>query len=157
VAVLTVDEPHPERFPETVYTVVLVGFIVILAEVAPVFQVYVVTPDADNVADEPAHIEVELTVITGELATIILAVAVLTQPPADVPVTVYEVLDVGLAVKLAVVAPVFQVYVLAPVALNVAVEPAQIVVELTAVVGKELTVTLTILVLLQPEVVPVTV
>jgi hypothetical protein len=52
---------------------------------------------------------------------------------------------------------VFQVYVLAPEADNVPVEPAQIVVLLTATLGKAFTVTLTTLVFVQPLDVPDTV
>ena len=51
----------------------------------------------------------------------------------------------------------FQVYVLAPFAINVAVEPAHIVEEFTITVGKGVTETFAIAVFVQPNVVPVTV
>jgi len=52
---------------------------------------------------------------------------------------------------------VFQVYVVAPVAVKVAVLPAQIVAVLTLIVGKEFTVTVTVFVEEHPTDVPVTV
>ena len=65
--------------------------------------------------------------------------------------------DTGLAVKLAVVAPVFQAYELAPLAVIVAVAPAQIVADVDATLGRALTVTLNVRVFEQPNVfVPVT-
>jgi hypothetical protein len=94
----------------------------------------------------------------GAEPTLIVAVAVLIQPAAEAPVTVYTVLEDGLAVKLAVVAPVFQVYVLAPLAVIVPVEPAQIVADVDATFGRLFTITLNVLVFVQPKVfVPVTV
>jgi hypothetical protein len=63
----------------------------------------------------------------------------------------------GLTVILLVVAPVLQVYVLAPVALKTVEVPEQMVGLLTATVGFEITVTVTVLLELQPLVVPLTV
>jgi hypothetical protein len=80
----------------------VIGFVL-----APVLHEYVVAPDAVRVAELPMHIEGELTVITGNGLTV-------TVPTVDaehsdvVPVTVYEVVVVGLTVIEAVVAPVFQ-------------------------------------------------
>ena len=68
------------------------------------------------------------------------------------------VFDVGLATKLAPVAPVFHVKVNAPLAVNVPVEPAQIVADVATTVGNAFTVTLPTAVFLHPVVaVPVTV
>jgi hypothetical protein len=51
----------------------------------------------------------------------------------------------------------FHVYVVAPVAVNVAVVPEQIVGEFTATVGSAVTVTVAVAVLEQPFAVPVTI
>ena len=74
-----------------------------------------------------------------------------------VAVTVYVVVDDGLSENDELVEPVFQVYVLAPFAINVVVEPAHIVEEFTVIVGKGVTETFAIAVFVQPNVVPVTV
>jgi hypothetical protein len=55
-----------------------------------------------------------------------VAVFTLVQPPV-VPVTVYTVVPVGETVTFAAVAPVFHEYVVAPLAVIVAVAPEQIV------------------------------
>ena len=115
------------------------------------------TPLADNIAEEPAHTDAELTVMTGALVTVTPVVFDLTQPAAEVPVTVYVVLETGDTDKLEPVAPVFHVYVEAPEAVKLAVEPEQIVAELTLTEGNALTVTLATTVLAQPAaLVPVT-
>jgi hypothetical protein len=67
------------------------------------------------------------------------------------------VATVGVTVIEEVVEPVFQEYVLAPVAVKVATEPIQIVLEEAATVGVAFTITLKVLVLVHPAVVPVTV
>ena len=51
------------------------------------------------------------------------------------PLTVYTVVPVGLTAIADVLAPVFHVYELTPLADKVAVEPAQIVEELTVIIG----------------------
>ena len=73
-------------------------------DVAPALQVYVVAPPAVNVVATPAQIVGELTVTTKAAETVTVATAVLVQPAAEVPVTVYEVVAPGDAV--AVVTPV---------------------------------------------------
>ena len=88
VVVPTTVVAHPARLPLTVYVVVDAGFTVREDPPAPVFQVYVLTPDAVSVADVPAHTVAAFTVMTGAVPTVTLAVAVLTQPAEDVPVTV---------------------------------------------------------------------
>ena len=55
------------------------------------------------------------------------------------------------------VAPALQVYVVAPVAVKVAVSPTQIVGELTVTTGRRFTVTVATAVPIQPSVIPVTV
>lgn len=99
--------------------------------------------------------------ITGFGFTVTVAVAVEEQPPV-VPVTVYVVVVGGLAVTVApVVAERFvagdHVYEVAPVAVNVAEAPAQIVSEFTATTGFAPTVTVAVAVPEQVPVVPVTV
>ena len=72
----------------------------------------------------------------------------------------YVVVELGVTVMLAVLPPVFQLYVFAPLAVNTDVAPLHIVDELAVAVtvGKEFTVTLTVAVPVHPAVlVPVTV
>jgi hypothetical protein len=117
--------------------VVLVGLAVTALPVValnpvPGLHVYVLAPLAVKDVDEPEQIVCEATVKVGVGLTVIVAVAVLVHPEADVPVTVYAVVTVGLAVTaLPVVAlnPVegLHVYVLAPLAVNEVDEPLQIV------------------------------
>ena len=76
--------------------------------------------------------------------------------PLAVPVTVKFVLDVGDTINGLVVEPVFQRYVVAPLAVNVAVCPLQIVGELTITVGNGFTVTIPLFVTLHPANVYVT-
>ena len=141
VAVLT--QPAAD-VPVTVYVVLTDGDTAALAPVAPVFQVYVLAPEATKV-----------TVGSGVTDTIETAVLV---HPLVVPVTVKFVFVVGDTFNGFNNDPVFQVYVLAPEATKVPDDPAQIVVLLTAMLGNALTVTLTVLVFVQPAVlVPVTV
>ena len=64
-----------------------------------------------------------------------VATAVLEQPWASVPVTVYEVVEVGLTLIGLVVSPVDHEYDVPPEAVKVAVAPEQIVGELTVIVG----------------------
>jgi hypothetical protein len=97
-------------------------------------------------------------VIVAAGLTVTVATAVPVQPAAFVPVTVYEVVLVGLTEIGLVVAPVFQEYVEAPEAVNVAVAPLQIVGELTVIVAGGLTVTVATAVPVHPAAsVPVTV
>lgn len=64
-------------------------------------QVYVDAPLAVNVtAGDPIHIAADGTVTTGNGLTVTIEVVVLTQPAALVPVMVYVVVAVGLAVTL---------------------------------------------------------
>lgn len=71
-------------------------------DVAPALQVYVVPPLAVNVVAIPAQIVGELTVINNTGETVTVATAVLEQPAAEVPVTVYEVVEVGVAVTVVI-------------------------------------------------------
>lgn len=129
-------------------------------DVAPALHVYVVAPPAVNVAVAPAQIVGEVTVTVGNGFTVTNATAVLLQP-ADVPVTVYEVVTDGDADAVftpVVEAPALQVYVAAPPAVNVATCPLHIVGEFTVTINAEATVTVATAVLVQPDAdVPVTV
>lgn len=64
--------------------------------------------------------------------------------PFVVPVTVYIVFTVGATIIALVVEPVFQEYVLAPLAVNVAELPEQIVELFTVTFGVVLTVTVAV-------------
>jgi hypothetical protein len=126
-------------------------------------QVYVVAPLAVSVVLVPSHIVAGGTLITGLGFTVTTTVIVLVQPAADVPVTVYVVVVAGLAVTDVPVVPLSpvpgsQVYVDAPVGVNVADVPSHIVAAGTVTTGIGLTVTITVEVLVQPAAdVPVTV
>ena len=98
----------------------------------PGCQVYVDAPPAVNVAVLPIQIAVGLdAAVTVGLSTVKLKVAVFEQPLLLTPVTVYMVVEVGVTVtKDPVCAPGFQVYEFEPLAVNEAVEPKQINVEL---------------------------
>jgi hypothetical protein len=54
----------------------------------PLLQEYVAAPDAVSVADCPAHIEVEFTVIVGVGFIVTVATAVPEHPAVLFPVTV---------------------------------------------------------------------
>ena len=92
--------------PVTEYCVLVAGVTVIVELVAPVLQVYVLAPLTDKEADCPGHMVLLETITGGPAPTITVVVAVLVQP-ADVPVTVYCVVTVGLTEMEAVVALVF--------------------------------------------------
>ena len=66
-------------------------------------------PDAVSVADCPEQIAAELTVTVGLALMLTEATAVLEQPEADEPITVYDVLLVGDTTIGLVVAPVLHV------------------------------------------------
>jgi len=89
-----------------------------------------------------------------------LTVAVPVHPAVVVPVTEYVVVELGVTVMLAVLPPVFQLYVFAPLAVNTEVAPLHIAAGLADAVtdGNGFTVTLTVAVPVHPAVVvPVTV
>jgi hypothetical protein len=145
-----------------VYVVLLVGATVILAVLPPVLQLYVLPPLAVNTEVPPTHIDDgdAVILIVGVEFTVTVTVAVLLHPTPLDPVTVYVVLLVGATVILAVLPPVLQLYVLAPLAVNTDVPPTHIDVgdAVTLIVGVEFTVTVTVAVLLHPTpLVPVTV
>jgi hypothetical protein len=112
----------------------------------------------------PAQVVGEFTVTAsvGLIAT--LTVLVLAHPAALVPATVYVVLAVGVAttvppLEVFNVLAGLQVYVLAPLALSVAVPVGHTVAALGEmfIVGTGFTVMVTTLEALHPELVPVTV
>ena len=101
----------------------------------------------------------DVAVTVGNKLTVIIVVAVLVQPAALVPVTVYVAVAVGIKLT-PLVTPPLQVYVVAPPPFNETAEPAQtddaVAVEVT--VGNKLTVIVVVAVFVQPAVlVPVTV
>lgn len=117
--------------PRTVYVVFTLGVTTTLDPVKlPGFQVYVVAPPAVKVVWAPAQITVglALAVTVGFGLTVKASVLVLVQLLV-VPVTVYTVFATGDTVTLEPVKlPGFQVYVVAPVELSVAVLPKQMAV-----------------------------
>jgi hypothetical protein len=86
-----------------------VGETIRAAVVAPVFQVYVLAPEAFRFALLPEQ-SVELApemLIVGLLMTVTVTTVFFVQLFAAVPVTVYDVFAVGFTASAAVVAPVF--------------------------------------------------
>ncbi len=118
---------QPEVVPVTVYIVEEKGETETEAFVAPIFQVYDVAPVAVKVEVLPEQIVVEEAVIftVGVGLTFKLIVFVSEQPEV-LPVTVYIVEESGESETEALVAPVFHEYDVAPLAINVAVFPIQI-------------------------------
>ena len=109
---------HPAPVvPVTVYVVVALGVTVMLAVLPPVFQLYVVPVIfelAVNTEVAPLHIAAGLAdaVTDGNGFTVTLTVAVPEHPAVLVPVTEYVIVALGVTVMLAVLPPVFQLYVL---------------------------------------------
>ena len=123
--------------------------------IAPGFHVYVEAPFPVKVADDPAHITVgdadAETVGVG--FTFKFNVAVRTHPAALAPVIVHITVAVGLTTTFVpVIAPGFQVYELAPVAVSVALLPGHKTVGLltTVKVGLGFTVISIVFVPIQP-------
>jgi hypothetical protein len=102
------------------------------------------------------QIVVELDETVGGITTETVLLVVALQPAAVVTVTSYVVFEAGLTVIGFTVWVVLHKYVAPPVAVNVAVPPAQIEALLTPATGKGLTVTVPDAVALQPFVVAVT-
>ena len=91
-------QPVAVKVPVTVYVVVEVGDTVIEPPLnEPGIHVYVFAPVPVIVTDEPIQIAVEDVVVPvgGKGFTVIVLVAVVIQPVALVPVTVYVVVAVG--------------------------------------------------------------
>jgi hypothetical protein len=108
VTVVTAVPEHPAAsVPVIVYEVVLVGVTVIGLELAPVFHEYVLPPLAVKIASAPEQTVGEFTEITGSGFMVTVATAVPVHPAASVPVTVYEVVLVGVTVNGLELAPVF--------------------------------------------------
>ena len=104
---------------------------------------------------------VVVVLIVGKVFTVTVTCAVLEQPPGAVPVTVYVVVVVGETVTVVPLRlPGFHTYVDAPLPVSVVLDPLQIVEVLAeaVTVGRPVTVTVTLLVFVQPfEPTPVTV
>ena len=162
---LAVLEHSFPSVPVTVYIVVFSGVTCLLLPSPRLLsQVYEVAPVAVSVALKPAHIGLTGLILTGgQLLTVTVTVAVLEQPLAPVPVTVYVVVPVGVTVyglSVDVVVPSLHEYDAAPVAVRFASCPKQTALWLVSAetVGSCLTLTVTLAVLEHPlPSVPVTV
>lgn len=122
-------------------------------------QLYVEAPVAESVAELPEQIPPPPSAVTvGVLFTVTVIVSVPVQL-AEVPVTVYVVVDDGVTLMLLPEKfPGCQLYVVAPVAVNVELEPEQIVdAPVTESGTNEFTLTVTVLVEEQLPFTPVTV
>ena len=104
----------------------------------------------------PEHIIAELTVIVGLGFTVTVVVLTFVQLLL-LPVTVYTVVTEGVGLIMALVAPVLQVYEEAPDAMSVTEFPEHIVAGFTTTVGVVLTVTVAVLLVEHPVLLPVTV
>lgn len=107
---MTVKDADAEQLPfepVTLYVVVADGLITILAVVSPVLQTYEEPPIAVSVADAPSQIADAdaFIIIAGDALTNTVPLADELQPLPFVPVTLYVVVEPGLTVILAVVAP----------------------------------------------------
>jgi len=144
--------------PVTVYVAVDIG--VKATELFTLlFHAYVVAPEPLKVTAVPAQTVWLIPALTlGAAFTVTVACAVLLQPLASVPVTVYVVVDVGVK-AIALFTLLFHAYVVAPDPLKVTAVPAQTVWLIPALtLGAATTVTVACAVLLQPLAsVPVTV
>jgi len=164
---------HPfTSVPVTVYVVVTVGFAVtlgMLVALSPVGgdQEYIEAPLAVRVTEDPKQMEgaTGVTATLGRFLTVTVTEAVLVHPAALVPVTIYVVEVVGLAITVVPVVPLSpaagaHTYVNAPLAVRLTDPPIHIVGDagLIVIVGLEFTVTTTVAVPVHPlPSVPVTV
>src|ERR1700752_400590 len=103
--------------------------------VSPVLQVQVNGPAAVKVVVAPTQMVSLFTVTIGNGLTFICVIAV-SEQPFLVPITVYCVIVAGACTILDATPPVLQVYVVAPLAINMAVFPTQIVSLVAVTVGK---------------------
>ena len=95
-----------------------------LSVVAPVFHKYVPPPEAVNVVLFPIIIATsDPALAVGKAFTVTSTASESDVMPSDT-VTLYVVVDEGLTVILAVVAPVLHVYDVPPVAVNVVFDPS---------------------------------
>ena len=102
VTVIVAVFVHPAaEVPVTVYVVVDAGVTVADAvEIFPGIQLYVEAPLAVSVVEDPAQIEfVPVAVTVGSAFTVTVIVAVFVHPAAEVPVTVYVVVEAGVTLK----------------------------------------------------------
>ena len=104
----------------------LVGAVNAVALVTPLFQAYVVAPDAVNATDSPAQTERSAPAFTvGKAFTVTSTASVPIHPITSVPVTVYVVVPVGVK-PVASVIPLFQEYTIFDVEYVVGVVPIRV-------------------------------
>jgi len=153
VTVAVPVQPAPE-LPVTEYVVVAAGETVNEEPLPDGLQEYVVPPVAEMVVLFPAHTEAgdAEAEIVALVLTVIVMVAVPVQLALD-PVTVYVVVEAGETVIEAVDAPVLHEYVVAPLAVRVALPPVQRLVAVadTETEGETFTVIVCVLSVIQDE------
>jgi hypothetical protein len=147
---------HPLEVPVTVYEVVLAGETKTEEEFSPELHKYESAPEAVNVAFPPEQIVGELTSTANDDPMLTIATAV-SEHPLEVPVTVYEVVELGETETEEEFSPELHEYESAPEAVNVAVPPEQIVGELTSTANDGPMLTIATAVSEHPLEVPVTV
>ena len=114
-------------------------------------------PLAVKVAELPEQIDADVSVNVGGVLIVTVDVPVPVQLPL-VPLTVYDVVTLGVTITEDVLAPKdTQVYVVAPEAVSVALWPAQTVGELTVIEMLEPTATLAVVCAVQVPLAPITV
>ena len=134
VTVSPIESVQEPVVPTKVYEVVAVGLATtdapdVLLKPVPGCQLYVVAPDALSATVAPGQIVGLFTDNVGVGFTVTVAV-LLPEHPVEVPVTVYTVVEVGLAFTedpVVALNPVegVQLYVVPPAAVSVAFPPEQ--------------------------------
>ena len=159
---------HPfASVPVTIYVVVDDGAavtdepVVLLKPVAG-DQLYVLAPLDVSIVDNPAQNATGGEIFTTGIGLTVTVTCVVSEHPSEFPITVYVVVELGLAETeepVVLLKPIdgLHVYVFAPLAESVPVCPAQMVTGGTVTMGTGFTVTVTCAVAVQPNEVPVTV
>lgn len=95
--------------------------------VAPVFQIYMVPPEAVRFVDSPTQMTLSPVIITvGKGLTITVSDVVAVHPFMSVTVSEYVVFEIGFTVMEGVMAPLLQRFEIPPVPVKVVDWPVQI-------------------------------